>query len=506
MAIERDIQIIVTPLLERELTASPTMQELEQWRRREEVVADPATVLGALLSKFDGLSVEHGGVCATLRWFGSTVYAGEKALFALMELSTAEARAAVLTLERGYERLFGVPVSPDAAARIEDLLRHTIEQCSVEGRLPETYFFGAASEFLKDLPERLVGEAPAESLGSWILHHVIPELLGDAGELPLPRGQRLSVHIRQDDSTVQPAKGGVWFGPMVEIRRTSAKGKLLGATEQQVSLGHLGTDTMFDPLPDAARRRAALEVVQRWKAELARRIRRMPTAEARSLMPMDVPWPTSPLDLAVQTLRHGPCGPRPSAGELGPLARETAAKLRELDDVEVAALGMPDVMRAYRAGAFTLLFQRCVDGEDEDEDERMEESLWGRKDSGEFLPIVFWLDDEAFSADGDEPAYRLFAQWMRLALEVGGHDRELPNGVRPSEWLCLQDRDGEPLDHRVEEGMVSARSYAEVEELLSSSEAASRAVEGTEMFRALVRELIDPNARFEQRVAELGRP
>lgn len=302
--LEPDLKIIVTPLLERELTASPTSQALAQWRRNTHVTADPSTVLGALLSRLDGLSVEHEGVRATIRWFGCTVYAGEKGLLVLMELSTAEARAAVLALERGYERLFGAPVSPDAAARIEDLLRHTIEQCSIDGSLPETHFFGAVSEFLADLPDRLVAEAPAESLGSWVVEHLIPEILGEAGELALARGQRLSVHIRPGDSPFQRAKGGTSFVPMVDIRRTGAKGKLLGAVEQQIPLGYLGTDTMFEPLPDAVHRRAALEVLRRWRARLARRIARMPSANAKSLMPMDLPWPTSPLDLAVQALRH----------------------------------------------------------------------------------------------------------------------------------------------------------------------------------------------------------
>jgi hypothetical protein len=306
MTIERDVEMIVTPLLERELTASPTSQDLDRWRLQNHVTAAPSTVLGALLSTFDGLSAEHRGVRATIRWFGSTIYAGEKGLCVLMELSTAEARAAVLALERGYERLFGLPVSPDAAARIEELLRQTIEQSSIDGSLPETHFFGAVSEFLQDLPGRLVAEAPAQSLGSFVIEHMIPEILGEAGALPLSRGQRLSVHIRKDDSTFQRAKDGTWFAPIVELRRTNAKGKLLGATAQQIQVGYLGTDTMFEPPPDASHRRAALEALRRWKAALARRIARMPTAGAKSLMPMDVPWPKSPLDLAVQALRHGP--------------------------------------------------------------------------------------------------------------------------------------------------------------------------------------------------------
>jgi hypothetical protein len=56
-------------------------------------------VLGALLAKFDGILIEHGGTRATIRWFGSTVYAGEKSLFVLMELATSEARAGVLELD-----------------------------------------------------------------------------------------------------------------------------------------------------------------------------------------------------------------------------------------------------------------------------------------------------------------------------------------------------------------------------------------------------------------------
>lgn len=503
MAVECDLEILVTPLLERELTASPTMQEVEQWRRRADLPADPSTVLGALLSRFDGLSVEHDGVRATIRWFGSTVVAGEKSLFVLMELWAEGAHAAVLGLDRGHDRVFGVPVSQDATARIEHVLRDTIEQLRAHGPLREAHFLGFVADFLQGLPRRLVASAPAESLGSWVLEHGIPELLGEACELPLARGQRLTVHVRKDESTFQPAKDGVWFAPVVEARRTGAKGKLLGETEQQVSMGFLGSDTMYEPLPDAAHRGAALEVLRRWKMELARRVARLPSAEVRSLMPMDLPWPTSPLALAVQALRHGPPGPRTSAGELGPLARETARMLRELDDVEVAQLDVPDVLRAYQVGAYTLLLRRC-----EDDDERVEESLWVRRGAGEILPVVFWIEEDraAFSADGDEPAYRLFAQWMRAAIGAGGHDRELPNGILPSEWFLLQDRDGEPLDHRVVEGMVSARRYAELEDIPSTAEAADGANEAAEMFRALVRELIDPNARFGQRVAALGLP
>lgn len=503
MAVEDNPKVLVTPLLDRELTASPTLQEVEQWRRRTDLTADPSTVLGALLSRFDGLSVEHNGVRATLRWFGSTVYAGEKSLFVLMELSTSGARAAVLELARGYDRVLGVPVSPDATARIESAMHQAIEQYSVGGSLLEAHFLGVAAELLQDLPGRLAASAPAESIGSWVLEHGIPELLGEVCALPLARGQRLSVHMRKDESTLQPAKDGDWFAPVVEIRRTGAKGKLLSETEQQVSVGFLGTDTRFEPLPDAPRCQAALDVLRRWKTELARRIERLPSAEARSLMPMDVPWPTSPLALAVQALRYGPPGPRTSAGELGPLARETARMLRELDEAEVAKLDTPDVLMAYSAGAYALFLRRG-----EDDDERVAESLWVRRGDGELFPIVFWIEEEraAFSADGDEPAYRLFAQWMRSALEAGRHDRELPSGVLLREWLLLQDRDGEPLDHRVEEGMVSLRSYAELEVLPSAAEAADCAKEATAIFRSLVRELIDPNARFGQRVAELGLP
>lgn len=503
MTVEHDLEILVTPLLERELTASPTMHEIEQWRRRAEITADPSTVLGALLSRFDGLSVEHNQVRATIRWFGSSVVAGEKSLLVLMELSTADARAAVLELDRGHDRVFGVPVAKDATARIDDVLRQTIEQHSVDGRLPEAHFFGTVAEFLRNLPGRLVAPTPAESLGSWVIEHGISELLGEACEVPLARGQRLSVHVRNHGASLQAAKDGIWFAPLVEIRRTGAKGKLLDETEQQMSVGFLGTDAMFEPVPDADHCRVALEVLRRWKTELARRIARLPSAQVRSLMPMDLPWPTSPLALAVQALRHGPPGCRTSAGELGPLARETATTLRELDGAEIAPLDVPGVLRAYRVGAYTLLLRRR-----EDDDENVEESLWVRRDAGEMVPVVFWLEEsrEAFSADGDEPAYRLFAQWMRSALAAGGHDRELPSGVLPSEWMFLQDRDGEPLDHRVVEGMVSARGYTELEDLPSAAEAADSANMAKEIFRALVRELIDPNARFGQRVAELGLP
>jgi hypothetical protein len=101
---------------------------------------------------------------------------------------------------------------------------------------------------------------------------------------------------------------------------------------------------------------------------------------------------------------------------------------------------------------------------------------------------------------------RLFAEWMRFALATSGLDRELPTGVRPSEWWSLGDRDGGPLDHRVEEGLVSGRSYADAEEALVSIGAAANAAAATDLLRALVRELVDPEARFGLRVAGLGMP
>ncbi len=493
----------ITPLLEAELTASPTAETLERWRQRVAVTADPSTVLGALLTRFEGLSLEHGGVRATLRWFGSTVYAGEQGLFVLVELATCDARVAVLALDRGYDRVLRAPVSSDVGARLEDALREAIEACSENGSLAEAHFFGAVSEFLMGLPGRLVASAPTESLGSWVLDQGAAALLGPMCERPLSRGQKLTVQLRADEGSVQPAKDGVWFAPVVEIRRVNAKAKILEKTEQHVPLGLLGTDTMYEPLPDSSRRSAALEVLQRWKAELSGRIARQSPSDAKSLMPAELPWPTSPLALIVQTLRHGAAGPRPRAGVLGPLAQRTANSMRELDSAEAAALRVPHVVRGYRIGAFTLILRR-----QEDEDERVEESLWLRRDAARFFPLVFWIDEDrqAFSARGDEPAFRLFAEWMRSALETRGLDRALPSGILPSEWLRLQDRDGEPLDHRVAEGAVSARGYEEVDDLLSAADVADSATQAEELFQSLVRELIDPNARFGQRVAELGLP
>jgi hypothetical protein len=187
--------------------------------------------------------------------------------------------------------------------------------------------------------------------------------------------------------------------------------------------------------------------------------------------------------------------------------------LRELGDDQIAELDVADALRAYQVGAYTLVLRRCEneDGDEDDDqgdDAPVEESLWVRRGAGELVPVVFWREEdrEAFSADGDEPAYRLFAEWMRSAIAAGDHDRELPNGILPSEWFLLQDRDGEPLDDRVEEGMVSTRGYAELEDLPSAAHAIDSAKQGTEVFQSLVRELIDPNARFGQRVPELGLP
>ncbi len=311
MTIDPEIKLLVTPLLDREIGPSPSMRAVEDWRRRADLPADPSTVAGALSSKFEGLSVEHRGVKATLRWLGSTVYAGEKGVFVLLELSTDNARAAVLELERGYDRVLGVPVSSDATERIQSALRDTIELCCADRPPHEVEFMGIVAEFLRPLPQRLAATAPAESLGSWLLEQGISELLGQVCDLPLTRGQRFSVHVRKDESAFQPAKDGVWFMPIVEARCTGARGKRLAGTEQQISIGLIGTDTMYEPLPDAARCKAALTVLRRWKTTLARRLARLPGADVRSLLPMDLPWPTSPIELAVQTLRRDPKSAKP---------------------------------------------------------------------------------------------------------------------------------------------------------------------------------------------------
>lgn len=303
------VSFVVTPHFERELPPSSTPEDIDAWRRRHLVAADPATVLGALLSRFEGLSVEHAGVRATVRWFATLEYAGEKALVVLLALATAEARAEVLAMERGWDRVFGVPVCPDPEARMETLLRDTLDQRLVDGALPEAYFFGAACEFLQGVAPRLVGEAPRESFGQWLVEEGIRELAGDLGEVALSagqaRGQRLSVHLRVRDATLQPAKGGVWVTPIVELRRVGARGNVLDATEQAVSLGFVGTDAMFEPLPDAAARKAGLAALRRWRAGLAKRIAKIPASEAKGLMPMDLPWGTSPVELAVRAVKRG---------------------------------------------------------------------------------------------------------------------------------------------------------------------------------------------------------
>lgn len=308
-SLPRPVSLVVTPHLEGELPPSSTPEEVDAWRRRHHVAADRATVLGALLTRFEGLSVEHAGVRATVRWFATMEYAGERGLVVLLELATAEARAAVVALERGWERVFGVPVCPDPEARMEALLRDTLDQCLVDGALPAAHFFGAACEFLQAVAPRLVGEAPPESLGRWLADEGIRELVGDLGEVALSagqaRGQRLSVHLRVDDATLQPAKGGVWVTPTVELRRVGARGNVLDATEQAVSLGFVGTDAMFEALPGSEARRAGLAALRRWRAGLAKRIAKIPASEAKSAMPMDLPWGTSPVELAVRAVKRG---------------------------------------------------------------------------------------------------------------------------------------------------------------------------------------------------------
>lgn len=305
LAAGRDPKILVTPLLERELPASPSMEQVERWRERACLTGARPSALGGFLASFEGLSIEHAGVRATVRWLGSTVLAGEKGVFALIELSTDEARAAVLVLERGHDRALGVPVATDAKARIEGLLRENIEVYTADEPLREDCFFGLAAEVLQELPRRLAAPAPAESLGRWVLDHGLDEVLGEVCDCPLADGHRLTVRARRVESTLQPAKDGVWFAPVVEVHRTGAKGKRLGEAEQQVHLGFLGIDAMYEPVPDAARRGAAIEALRGWKTELAASIARLSSRKTRSLMPMDLPWPTPPVELAVEALRHG---------------------------------------------------------------------------------------------------------------------------------------------------------------------------------------------------------
>jgi hypothetical protein len=195
--------------------------------------------------------------------------------------------------------------------------------------------------------------------------------------------------------------------------------------------------------------------------------------------------------------------PRARAGRCGALANETASQLRELNHAEVARLDVPDVIRGFQVAAFTLLVQRY-----EGEDECAVETLLLRRDSGSFAPIVFWFVEarKAFSSDGDEPAYRLFSEWMRRSLEKCGLDRELANGVAPSAWVVLQDRTGEPLDHRVSEGMISTSGYSELSERPRSAQKPECAKNAALLFQRFIREIVDPEARFGQKVAELGLP
>lgn len=490
-------KLVVSPLLAKELGDSPTVGELAAFRPA--CVPSAKTVLGAL-SELDRLSVEHAGVRATVLWIASNLVHGERAVIGAVELRTTSAAATVVEVERGFDRALGVPAAPDARERAAQHLRATIELCLLDDSLPAECFSSTVADFLRELPARLAAAAPEASLGRWVLDHGLSALEGETGVLALARGQRLSVHLCREGDAHARVKDGIAVTLSVELRRVGKGGKVLSAVAQPISMGLVGADTMFEAPPDQARREAAIEALRRWKAEVARRVAEMPTRGAASLMPMDLPWPTAPIALAVQALRHGAPGPRPLAGRLGDKAHETAKALREVAHPEALLSG---AMRAWEVRGFT-----CVLCRSEDDDERVEECCWVRRDAGPFLPLVIWIDDEqsAFSADADEPAMRLIADWMRLALTTSGLDRELPTGILPSTWWLLGDGDGEPLDHRIEEGMVSTRSYGELGDELISGELAAHAAEAAELSHALIRELIDADACFGLPVANLGLP
>ena len=95
---------------------------------------------------------------------------------------------------------------------------------------------------------------------------------------------------------------------------------------------------------------------------------------------------------------------------------------------------------------------------------------------------------------------------MCLALKTRTLDRELAKGVVPSQWVLLQDQTGEPLDHRVVEGMISATGYSGLAEPPRSAREPDCAKNAASLFQRFIRDVIDPDARFGQKVAELGLP
>jgi hypothetical protein len=74
-----------------------------------------------------------------------------------------------------------------------------------------------------------------------------------------------------------------------------------------------------------------------------------------------------------------------------------------------------------------------------------------------------------------------------------------------SNWLLLDDRRGEPLDHRVVTGMVRAESWAELDSSPTPDDP-DASTTATQLFRAFLREVVDPEVRFGVKTCELGCP
>lgn len=502
--VAEDPEVVVSPLLERELGARPSLADLDRWDaaapRRP---YGPTSVAAALTSRFDGLEVDHRGARAVVRRLGVRTYAGEAGLWALVDLDAGGASRRVIALDRGFERALGVPARDDAREAFEGALREVVDEYAGDDGLAPDAFFGVVSELLARLPAALAAPAPAASLGAWVVERVTAALTGELAAVDGGRGARVEVHASASPASFAPCRDGLTFTPEIRVRRVGARGRVASESAMEIPLGLLGVDTLHEPPPPAARAADALDAVARWKAELRRRLAATDPAALRSATPMDLPLPTSPVALAVQAARHGAPGDRPAAGTIGDRALAAVATVVEVDPASLSRPRPSRLVRAWRVGGFTIALRRVRSG-----DAGVEESLWLGSGEARLAPVVVWLEDAraAWSADGDEPALRLFATWLRDAIVARGLDRPLPGGRLPSAWLALQDEAGAPIDHRVEEGAVATCGYEDAEGLPSAAELAGRAADGARALRDFVVAVIDPDARFGQRVATLGLP
>jgi len=461
------IRIDVDARLERLVGKPATLERVDAWGRTLRTAHD-GSVLGALCAAA-GTTADCDGARATLRWAG-IAERGESILVVCVALATRELESIVVEGLFGAARKLAVPADEGSQQTVALLLETIASARRVDHEQ-------LAPFVLQHLP----ADPLERSLGRWVLDHVGRALEGPVGDVGgvataiVPGSQKVHGWAVRD---------GVDVAQTVQV----------GDRRAELSyFGFVGADAFYEPEPAGARASAALEVVERWRA-LARS-RQASAGDVERRMEWELGWPHDPYGYALAVARHGPCGPRPAAGRLGEFARASAARLRALAPAERP----PAAKAAYAIGRFAIALERWARRDDDYEDE-----IWDvhwriclRAGDEPFAVVAAWFEtgDQALSADGDEPLFRLFTDWLRLALDGAPAVPELAP-LSLTDWLLFRDRFGDPLDHRIDAGRIDG-AFADFDLDVDLGAADVAAV----LLRAFAREIIDPDARFARRAA-----